>query len=326
MKKICFIIILFTLNISFNTSAFAVESDFNQDGIADIVQVQVNSDRSLSWNAKLSSTSSAEFNSSSILNTRFGNKGDRLILGNFLNPEQSQIGVIRASKFNNEVTWNIVDANGFKSRSFGNKNNIFVSGADFDGDGYLDPTIIEVDSTLLWRIKPKLFVSQLDQMQVKTQRKNKGLTYLNPHGGNDWIGYVIVSNRKLAYLNLVDPISNNKMQIKLRRDFKVNNSKIIPIARADHADNLVIVTKSNGKLNIVVKNINGVTVRTASFAQALNIISGEFLADPVQYPGEELLIQLGNGSYLAYNPFVNKSVAISSTKSTTVGTFNFARF
>jgi hypothetical protein len=112
-----------------------VPSDFNRDGISELVFISTN--RNLVW-APVDVTSGGILPQSSL-----GVVGDHVIMADWFGSGQPQLGVTRVERGSNFIVWRVKDESGLiKEFQFGEAGDTIVAAADFDASGVADAVLL----------------------------------------------------------------------------------------------------------------------------------------------------------------------------------------
>lgn len=275
MKKIA--ISLVTCVSFVPVSLAAVPNDFDGDGKSDRTWVQIESDNTLTWNAHFSS-SQAQTNLGTL-----GKAGDAITMAQWL-AGGTQIGVASLNTTTNEIEWSIRDSSGVvKTKVLGQKGDLVVSGADFDGNGLADAAVVRlVDKKATWVVRFDFFAS--DAPTEKTFQFGEAgdrLFYARAETGSavDWIGITRTGSNSKTLARMMDINSGAIKQFSRLPKFASEGSRPrpFPIRQASGTDLLGFSVGSGGKTSVRVFSLEGGAVASNVF-EGLGVSTvGEFL-------------------------------------------------
>lgn len=288
MKKIS-IGLLGCLMVASNAHA-AVPNDFDGDGISDRTWVQIESDKSLTWIAQLS-TSQAQMALGSL-----GKAGDAIAMAQWV-AGGTQIGVASLNATSNQIEWSIRDSSGnVRTKVLGKKGDLVVSGADFNGNGLADAAVVRLENKKAqWTIVFDLF--GVDSPVEKTfQFGDAGdrVFYARAESGAavDWIGLTRTGTNAKTLARMMDVNSGAVKQFSRLPKFasQGNRPRPFPVRQNSGTDLLGFSVGSGGKTSVKVFNLEGGAVSSSVFAGTGTSVVGEFL----QGPGYEVLYEGGD--------------------------------
>lgn len=138
-------------------SAPAVGGDINGDGSSDFTLITIESNSSLTW--KSYNADGTQFDEQ----LSFGANGANIALANWQSTSQATLAFISVPSGSTDAYWTHISASDVQSqRKFGSSTSFkFISGADFNGNGYADAAVIrsEVSGNLIWDVRPDFFAS-----------------------------------------------------------------------------------------------------------------------------------------------------------------------
>jgi len=259
-----------------STTVVADPMDFDADGVSDLTRAVAGSDGTLTWEAKLSSTTSSEQLG------QLGKGGDIPILASW-SVGAPQIGVVRENKSNKTLQW-IIDNNGTTvRRTFGKAGDLVVSGADFNGDGKADGAVVRlVDRKVRWVVAYDLFNSEKETPETTSYTFGEvgdRVFYARPSGGSvDWIGVMRAGRGNKSTARLRNLVTSETLQYNRMPRFASQNDRprAFPIRQDDGSDLVGFVTAANGKTLIRVFSFDGSAVGSHTFEGTGNQIVGDF--------------------------------------------------
>jgi hypothetical protein len=282
--------------------------------------ININNNNTLSW--KLSNIPTG--NQSNVSNS-FGKTGDHIVLGKFTNLNSTELGIITLND-NNKAVWKIINQSGaqIKNFSFGNKDSLFVAGADFDNNGIIDPTIIDVSRRRMsWTIRMNGSSENQNTLRINHGRKRhfKSGLYLNLYGDGDWLGYVIRKRGGNSTLKLRNLFTREVRSINLG-NLSLDTKRPLPIANSNLLDIIAIPESADDQTKVTFLDSQGNVLGTKTFNSTDTIVVGEF---NVNQAGEEIAIQKEN-KLITYNPFTNISKTITVSNAILVDSININYF
>jgi hypothetical protein len=259
--------------------SYAVPTDFDSDGISDLVSIKIDGDKKLTWSAKLSTTSEARD-----LGT-LGSFGDHVAMAQWL-VGGTQIGVVSLIESTGKIRWTIRKSDGTTLRkTFGQKGDLVVSGGDFNGNGTADAAVARIkDGQVRWEVWYDMFASSEAKKAGFVFGKNGDRAFFARAGSDavDWIGVIRKGsgNRSLARMkNLVT--KEVKQFTRLPRFAGVDDRpRAFPIRQAAGPDHLGFEVKSSDTSAIRVYRFTGAVVGRADFDGTGTPVVGEFSTNP----------------------------------------------
>lgn len=268
----------------------AVPNDFDGDGISDRTWVQIESDKSLTWNAQLS-TSHAQMALGSL-----GKAGDSITMAQWL-PDGTQIGVASLNSSTNQIEWSIRDAGGnVRTKVLGKKGDLVVSGADFDGNGLADAAVVRLENKKAqWVVLFDFFATETP-VQKTFQFGDAGdrVFYARAENGSavDWIGVTRTGTNAKTLARMMDINSGAVKQFSRLPKFasQGNRPRPFPVRQSTGTDLLGFSIGSGGKTSVKVFNLEGGAVSSSVFSGTGTSVVGEFL----QGTGYEVVYESGD--------------------------------
>lgn len=307
---------VFNLVLIAQASAQGVQSDFNNDGKSDLTYIAIDSDDNrLEWKTKSYISGLSSDHGS------FGKAGDHIILGKW---DGLSLGVIKEDKTTGNVTWRIKNqSNQVKNYQFGTNKDIFVSGADVDGDGRTDAIVIRNKKKLRWQIARNPFATTPQVQEIKFGRKKDNVFFMDLDDTGDWIGIVTSSpaNSKKYLARLRNLNTGEKRTIKVGNSFQ----RPLPVKSSDGRDIFAFANKGQNKTRVRFRNQSGkvfskIVIPTPGSDDG-TIVVGDFTNDS----GEEIAIKSGN-EYIIYNPFNKQQSAMANISGIPVDEININTF
>jgi hypothetical protein len=272
------------------TAAFAgVPNDFDGDGISDRTWIQIGSDKTLTWNAQLS-TSQAQ----TALGT-LGRAGDAVAMAQWL-PGGTQIGIASLNPVTNEIEWSIRDSAGnVRTKVLGKKGDLVVSGADFDGNGLADAAVVRLENRKAnWVVKFDLFASETPaEKTFQFGDAGDRVFYARAESGSavDWIGITRTGTNAKTLARMMDINSGAIKQFARLPKFASQGTRPrpFPVRQSSGVDLVGFSVGSGGKTSVKVFSLEGGAVSSTVFPGVGTSVVGEF----VQGPGYEVLYDDG---------------------------------
>lgn len=297
--------------------------DFDQDGLSDLVIVQIGSDnsRSLSWN-KLSSIDSNIHDLG-----RLGRAGDHIILRDWLNQGSPQIGVVSLNSQNNAISWKIRDtAQNTHTKIFGTGGQTVVSGGDFNNNGYGDAAIVYQRSRhLMWQIKYDIFSNEsTEPQQVRFGKKGDQPFFASVNGNGDWLAVGRYIKANIGRLLFRHPVTGQTATVTVRGRMAGQLNKTIPhrLKQANGTDLVVLTQKLGGRTAFFFKKLDNSAAKRFVFSGNGDVAVGNF----TDAPGQEIVLQQSNQQYLVFNPENKEKESWAGPEGILVDESNINRF
>ncbi len=270
----------------------AVPNDFDGDGISDRTWVQIESDKSLTWIAQLS-TSQAQMALGSL-----GKSGDAIIMGQWL-AGGTQIGVASLNSTTNQIEWSIRDSAGnVRTKALGKKGDLVVSGGDFNGNGLADAAVVRLENKKAqWVVVFDPFASDTP-IEKKFQFGDAGdrVFYARAESGSavDWIGITRTGSNSRTLARMMDVNSGAIKQFPRLPKFasQGNRPRPFPVRQSTGTDLIGFSTGSGGKTSVKVFSLEGGAVSSSVLSGTGTSVVGEFL----QGPGYEVVYESGDSA------------------------------
>jgi hypothetical protein len=258
-------------------SLAAVPNDFDGDGISDRTWVQIESDKTLTWGAHLSS-SQTQTNLGSL-----GRSGDAITMAQWLTGG-TQIGVASLNSTTNQIEWSIRDSSGVvKTKLLGQKGDLVVSGADFNGNGLADAAVVRlVNKKATWVVMLDFFaVEAPTEKTFQFGDAGDRVFYARAETGSavDWIGITRTGTNSKTLARMMDINSGAIKQFSRLPKFASEGTRPrpFPVRQASGTDLLGFSVGSGGKTSVRVFSLEGGAVASNVF-DGLGISTvGEFL-------------------------------------------------
>lgn len=252
-------------------------TDFDGDGVSDLTRVSKESDKSLTWEALLS-TDATTLPLGSI-----GTDGDAPIVASW-GSEGPQVGVASVDGGASKITWSILNGSGQTvSRTFGKKGDLVVSGGDFNGDGTPDGAVVRlVRGEAQWDVSYDLFDPASNTPTFDTVTFGQGgdrVFFARIEGGSlDWIGVIRKGrgNRSVARVrNLVT--GEVRQYTRLPKFASVGTRpRAFAVRQASGPDLLGFEVMSDNATTIRVYSLAGDLVGEHRFAGKGQSVVGDF--------------------------------------------------
>jgi hypothetical protein len=270
----------------------AVPNDFDGDGISDRTWVQIESDKTLTWNAHLS-TSQAQTSLGSL-----GASGDAITMAEWL-AGGTQIGVASLNASTNQIEWSIRDSTGaVRTKVLGVKGDLVVSGADFNGNGLADAAVVRlVDKKATWVVMFDFFATEAPvEKSFQFGEAGDRIFYARAEAGSsvDWIGITRTGSTGRTLARMMDINSGAIKQFPRLPKFASEGTRPrpFPVRQASGTDLVGFSVGSGGKTSVRVFSLEGGAVASNVF-DGLGISTvGEFL----QGPGYEVVYEASDNA------------------------------
>lgn len=300
------------------------EMNFDADSLSEVVSVGTDgATEDLQW----SSVDSVGGYASSTSRGTLGIMGDNLISGNWLSATAARIGVVTLDANTDIASWKILDAMDLEqSVEFGTGDNLFISGADLNGNGLGDGVIVSLDGSV--QVKTDLFdVGVADaalSFPARIVRRGKGI-FASPAGSGDYVGFVIERSAR-------DPNKNFMLYLKdlagtTVRSFSAGPAPrgifegAIPVALPTGGDGILYVSKNARRTFLLLRDLNGTKLFGRRIAGTGDVIVGDFLADA----GEEIGVGTDLG-LIVVNPTTGAELTITGNGAILVDHINIHSF
>ena len=275
-----------------STAFAAVPNDFDGDGVSDRTWIQIESDKTLTWNAQLS-TSQVQTALGSL-----GKSGDAVTMAQWLSGG-TQIGVASLNSATNEIEWSIRDSSGaVRTKVLGKKGDLVVSGADFDGNGLADAAVVRLENKKAsWIVKLDFFASETP-VEKTFQFGDAGdrVFYARAEAGSavDWIGITRTGTNSKTLARMMDINSGAVRQFARlpRCASQGTRPRPFPVRQSSGVDLVGFSVGSGGKTSIKVFSLEGGAISSSVFDGLGTSVVGEFL----QGPGYEVLYDDGTSA------------------------------
>lgn len=274
------------------TSLVAAPNDFDGDGISDRTWVQIEGDKTLTWNAHLS-TSQAQSNLGSL-----GVAGDAITMAQWL-AGGTQIGVASLNTATNQIEWSIRDSAGaVRTKVLGIKGDLVVSGGDFNGNGLADAAVVRlVDKKATWTVMFDFFA--VDAPVEKTFQFGEAgdrVFYARAEAGSavDWVGITRTGTNSKTLARMMDVNSGAIKQFSRLPKFASEGTRPrpFPVRQASGTDLVGFSVGSGGKTSVRVFSLEGGAVASNVFdGLGVNTV-GDFL----QGPGYEVVYEASDSA------------------------------
>ena len=275
-----------------STALAAVPNDFDGDGISDRTWIQIESDKTLTWNAQLSASQTQASLGS------LGKSGDAVVMAQWL-AGGTQIGVASLNSITNEIEWSIRDSAGtVRTKVLGKKGDLVVSGADLDGNGLADAAVVRLENRkATWVVKFNFFAS--DTPVEKTFQFGEAgdrVFYARAETGSavDWIGITRTGSNSKTLARMMDINSGAVRQFARLPRFASQGTRPrpFPVRQSSGVDLIGFSVGSGGKTSLKVFSLEGGAISSSVFeGLGVNVV-GEFL----QGSGYEVLYDDGTNA------------------------------
>ncbi|MCB0329904.1 MAG: hypothetical protein KDD70_09575 [Bdellovibrionales bacterium] len=320
------------LNCSFlgllGVISFLAFSSVNGAGADPLALLRINNNQSLEW--QLLDPASGETTS---VSDAFGKVGNHIIFGQLTSTSGGpQLGTL-ADDGGNGVTWSTISRQGevINQFTFGSSSDTFFVGADFDGNGLVDPALVRTEGGRLeWEARLDGFVSPPGTTTMTSygrKRERSKFFYANLFGANDWIG-VVRKQRKngktYRVLFLKDLVHGDARRVRIRGKLPAGvRNRPLPVASSNGRDNLVFTKQlSNGGTRLTFVATNGRVLSTSDISGNGTVVVGDFEESTA---GEEVGVQDGE-TFTIVNPMVNTRATLTIPDGILVDSININSF
>lgn len=306
MKKIALFVSLFSA-MAFS-QAHAVPTDFDADGISDHVYVEIEDNKSLTWKAVLSDSATTTTLGS------LGVQGDELAMAQWLGTG-TQIGVVTEQSGGNGLVWSILnDSAAQVDKVFGEKGDLAVSGADFNGNGIADAAVVRlVNGRVRWEVALDLFTEADPQIITLRFGKTGDRAFYAraDDSGLDSVGVMRI-NRKgtRSFARLKNLMSGEVARVTRMPGYagKGARPRAFPIQQVSGKDLLAFQRNRGNTARIIVFAQDGTRIKkdVISGSDAVSVV-GEFNQTS---PGQEIGVQ-GSSQSVIISPATNETITDS---------------
>lgn len=321
-----FVFFSFLISADFFSRAYAerVPSDFNNDGLSELVVVSIG--KSLTW-SPIDVATGKQTNAGTI-----GIPGDHIILGDWLGTRGSpQIGIVRVKKNSNEILWRVKNSSGdLVEDTFGEAGDTVFAAADFNLSGAADAvTLSRKGKKLIWTLAFDPLLGGTETKQFSFGSPSEKVFYTDPDGKGKRFG-LFVAAKLSTKVRLLNPMTGKRKVIgklpALAKRERQTLSTVLPVKAPDGSEVLAVISGGKNRttvstLNIIKKKSNKVTrakrLKSKTLPVGGDVVAGNFLSNP----GFELAIQANSG-IMIWNIFDNKAQMLEAPAGVLVDEFN----
>jgi len=317
-RKIGFPILalIFALVVSVSVLSAQTQSDFDEDGVSDLTTTSANGTQFV-WSAKGSSSASEE------LNKAFGLSSDKISLAHWLDAGTPSLGIIRADTNGKDLVWKVLQPSALISqKTFGKVGDVYLSGADFNGDGITDAAIVHVGKNdLVWTVKYNMFVdSNPTTKRFRFGKPGERVFFMNVDGTRDVAAVFGKGKRRKAKLAFRDVVNGHKSSVQgfKRSLIKEPRPRPFPIENDDGTDVFGLITEDASDTTLYVYDSSGQLLTNPTFPGKGTIAVGNFSASSA---GEEIAFQTST-NLSVFNPFDESKLDVTNVNGTLVDEIN----
>lgn len=267
------------------SSAFAI--DFDQDGLADFISINVNSAGQLEWSA-------IDLNDGLKKSLgQLGKSGDHLAVGEWKSDGKTSKAVISQSK-SGRFTWTVESSSVQQEFIFGAYPAKVIAGLDLDNNGALDPVLVSpAIKNLAWQVmlNPGIATGKAAIKEYRFGKINAVPFYANPDGAGDQIATAEVLKNGLLNLQFKN-LKTGKVAKRQVGNFRQSLSLILPVAQSDNRDILFAISQKGSRFYISI--INGRRIIKRLQIEGDEIVVGRYLSSQ----SEVVAIRQGSDSAL----------------------------
>lgn len=297
MKKIFSFLVFATASLGVTASAFSVPLDYDSDSRSNFSSVKINSDNSLTWVYKSVSEDTVDDLPA------FGVAGNHLMPG-FYSDSETVPGVVTKKGI-----WRF--ANGVK-RKFGSADDLFIGGADFDGDSlsdiaYTTNACVQRKSTFKTILNPTASSTESAEIPVGAGNQYK-FYYDSNNDGRDDICFLKPMKRSRQFTGAFRAICKSALtgnRIKAIRLGKVFAQPQV-LRTKDGGDFILLTTPRARKTRIKLLSSSGQRIISHTFNESGTVVVGNFSTDLI----EEIAL-VKNSSALLLNPLTGSEQLIN---------------
>jgi hypothetical protein len=299
-------------------------ADLDGDGSAEFVMIEIGTNSALDWSAFTSAGAA-----SSVPSVVLGQAGDHIAIGNWASSTQSAFGYVRRQS--GKGYWNVVNSQGQTfTRQFGGKNDVYVSGADFNANGFTDAAVVKSPgsgSQSIWVIKNDYFkhvdgaAKGKGQKAIPFGKPGDLFFYANYAGKADWIGALRKNaNKPGSTVYLKSPVNNKKRSFNLP-SYTPTTIRPLPVQRPGGSDLLALIRKQSSTTIFEFVSLQGVSLGSVELSGTGEVLVGNFLPAA----GQEIALQNDDG-FIVYSPHTAEQVAVSVPDGIAVDDVNINTF
>lgn len=310
-------------SLMFSTSLATSESDFDKDGLSDLILVQ-EIDNKLSWSAFLSSQDFAA--SPAALSSNNVGAGNPFV-GYWVQTDRLDSGAVSVEE--DRLLWEIKPAESTMTlmRAFGARGDTLLSGGDFDGNGITDLARISNGGLVEIYLNP-FSTSSFQRLNISSRLTRRGIPFFyqaNSTTSRDEVGFIIQKGKKRKKATSLVTVRQSGEVVTVDWEVRLPDVKRVqPIKQSDGTDS-VILFFGNGESTYQIREVaSGLLKRRGVLNAKQSLVVGNYLSAA----GEEIAVVSPGAKIQLLNPFskVSREVRELPESSVVVDQFSIGQF
>lgn len=274
-----------------------VPCDIGNNGVSDLVLINVDAEKKLHWSAFLTPQSHVYDLG------QLGVVGDHIIFQDWIGEGVPQKGVISVND-KNKIEWKIVSRQGVAlTETFGVGGQTVVSGANFNNSNFADGAVVfESGRRLVWRIASDMFTNNVQVVnRINFGLKGDRPFFANIDGSGDWMGVARRVKKNVGRLIFKNPRGKRKKVYRIRGRManQIKGNTPFAVQQPDGKDMIVVANRLRSKTVLFFQAAGRAKVVRKVLEGSGDIVVGNFSGEA----GDEVVLQRANGQYLIFNPF-----------------------
>lgn len=271
--------------------------DFDRDGMSELVVVNPNEKGTYDWSAYNPRSGRLQ-----IVAQDLGTQSSKLIPGNWLTSGQAVAAIVDpvGSNPRDRAAWTLKSLDYLGgiavSKNLGRSGDIIILGGDYDDNGITDSLILKKTTGMLG-LRVNYFLASYNGNNLGKERLYKALGapfrdsnfFVSPDGRADYLA-VLKRNPRGAQVLRLKPFTDTPRAFNIGK-LPSGTRGPLPIKQgAGRPDYLLFYGTRNGQTHLLVKNLAGRDLYTASVPGADGVIVGDYFNDQ----GWEIGVQSGD--------------------------------
>jgi hypothetical protein len=284
---------------AWTSSAQKLPSDFNGDGISDLVFISLQ--RTLVWEP-IDVASGATIESKAM-----GIVGDHIIMADWFGTGRPQIGVVRVERGTGEILWRVRDDSGETHQlRFGVAGDRVVAAADFNGNGTADAVVVRTEGRKLrWFIAYDPFQGGTVRTEYLFGASSEQIFFFNPDGKGTVFASLSDAG-KSTRVRMFNPVTGKRRMLSNLPLVAKNRGRkllVLPIDAPSGKQVIAMVRRSGQRTSVAtldpLKKKQPAKFRTYTVQANGDVAVGNYLAEA----GHEIVVQSAEGKSVIVNPF-----------------------
>lgn len=306
-----------------STKFATAESDFDKDGLSDLILVQ-QAEGKLSWSAFLSSQ---DFSTSpaALSNSNVGTSNP--FVGYWVETDRLDTGAVSVEE--DRLLWEIKSTESTMTlmRAFGTRGDTLLSGGDFDGNGITDLARIAKGGLVEIYLNP-FATSSYQRLNVSSRLARRGIPFFYQESTTvprDEIGFFIQKGKKRKRSTSLVTVRQTGEIVTVDWEVKLPEIKRVqPIKQSDGSDSLILFFGSSQSTYQIRDVASGMLRRRGALQAKQSLAVGNYMSEP----GEEVAIISPGATIQLLNPFseTSKEVRELPASSVVVDQFSIGLF